>query len=270
MSLPYRPQANGIVERANQEIMRHLRAVVFNRRVVNRWSLYLPMVELIVNSAFHSALGTAPFRILFGDSISPQRGLLTSWDALSHKDSKSIPVTEYVRQLSEQLEAVAEASRAHMSKAWETLRAKSSKTPRHFEVGDFVLVSYPNRPPSKLSPRWRGPYRVIERKSNTYSVVDLISQQVTYFDASRLILWHDRSDSTSDSAAKARQEAALRDNDEFVVEKIVDHKKVSSRLEFRIRWLGYAPEEDTWLPYREVKDLAALDEYLAAHPELKL
>ena len=273
MSLPYRPQANGIVERANQEIMRHLRAIVFHRRVIDHWPVYLPMVELIVNSAYHSALGTAPFRIIFGDSISPQRGLLTCWDALSHKDSQSIPITDYVRQLSEQLEAVAEASRSHQSQSWDSRRLKNSKTPRQFAVGDFVLVNYPSRPPSKLSPRWRGPYRVVERKNNTYTVIDLVSQQITYFDASRIIPWHDRSDPMSDSATNTRYDAALRDNDEYVVEKIVDHHGNPSRpasLDFRVRWLGYAPEEDTWLPYREVKDLAALDEYLAAHPELKL
>jgi hypothetical protein len=66
------------------------------------------------------------------------------------------------------------------------------------------------------------------------------------------------------------------DNEEFEVEAIVDHRLLPGRgprrrrLEFRVRWRGYEPEEDTWLPFAQVKDLAALDVYALEHPELHL
>lgn len=66
------------------------------------------------------------------------------------------------------------------------------------------------------------------------------------------------------------------DNEEFEVEAIVVHRLLPGRglrrrrLEFRVRWRGYEPEEDTWLPWSEVKDLAALDVYALEHPELHL
>ena len=63
------------------------------------------------------------------------------------------------------------------------------------------------------------------------------------------------------------------DTDEYVVEAIIDHRGNPNRrstLEFLVRWLGYEPEEDTWLPWKNVKELAALDVYAAAHPELRL
>jgi transposase InsO family protein len=76
-TLPYRPQANGLVERPNKEILRHLRAIVMDKRVRKAWSLYLPLVQRIMVYQPHESLGTYPARLLYGDAITPNRGLLT-------------------------------------------------------------------------------------------------------------------------------------------------------------------------------------------------
>lgn len=55
----YSPQANGIVERANQEIRKVCRDI-FTRTGVNNWCNYLEDIEKNRNSAFHSRLKTAP------------------------------------------------------------------------------------------------------------------------------------------------------------------------------------------------------------------
>jgi hypothetical protein len=67
-------------------------------------------------------------------------------------------------------------------------------------------------------------------------------------------------------------EIAAGDHDEYVVEAIVDHKAArrKSDMEFKVRWRGYDPSYDLWLPYAEVRDLEALDAYLSDHPELLL
>jgi hypothetical protein len=67
------------------------------------------------------------------------------------------------------------------------------------------------------------------------------------------------------------------DRDEWAVEMIVDHKleksgkrKKKNDYSFRVRWMGFDATEDTWLPYADVRDLAALDVYLQSHPGLGL
>lgn len=47
------------------------------------------------------------------------------------------------------------------------------------------------------------------------------------------------------------------ENGEYEVEAIVDHKKEKGKSVYRIRWKGYGPGEDTWLPANELscKDL---------------
>ena len=38
-------EENGINERANKEVIRHLKNIVFEKRVANKWSKYLPLVQ---------------------------------------------------------------------------------------------------------------------------------------------------------------------------------------------------------------------------------
>ena len=47
----YSSEENGIMERANQEVMRHLRALLFDSLVHDKWSFeQLPLVQRIMNT----------------------------------------------------------------------------------------------------------------------------------------------------------------------------------------------------------------------------
>ena len=46
--------------------------------------------------------------------------------------------------------------------------------------------------------------------------------------------------------------------------------RIQRSSSFRVRWLGYEPEDDTMLDWAAVKDLAALDEYSKENPHLNL
>ena len=58
VTLAYRPQANGRVERVCKEIGRHLRYIVLDRRLQDKWSIALPMVQRLLNCTEHIALGS--------------------------------------------------------------------------------------------------------------------------------------------------------------------------------------------------------------------
>ena len=53
LTAPYSKQENAIVERANREVLRHLRAILYDRRIQSDWSAVLPMVQRIMNSEVH-------------------------------------------------------------------------------------------------------------------------------------------------------------------------------------------------------------------------
>ena len=61
---------------------------------------------------------------------------------------------------------------------------------------------------------------------------------------------------------------------EYEVEQIVDYRLKRNRrtlknIEFRVRWSGWGQEHDTWLPYKDVSDLKALDDFLLNNPQLQ-
>ena len=74
--IAYRPQSNGMIERSNKEIGRHLRFIIHSRRVRGKWSKYLPLVSRIINSSYNSSIGTSPCRVMFGNRMNLNRSLI--------------------------------------------------------------------------------------------------------------------------------------------------------------------------------------------------
>ncbi len=75
-TISYRPETNGLVERSGEEAMRHVRAIIFDKRNYNKWSMYLPLIERIINVTYNSTIGMAPVQLLFGNMINLDRNIL--------------------------------------------------------------------------------------------------------------------------------------------------------------------------------------------------
>ncbi len=65
------------------------------------------------------------------------------------------------------------------------------------------------------------------------------------------------------------EEIAYRDKGEFEVESIMDHNgtldQSKTAWDFKVRWKGYPPEEDLWLPWKELRNNPKLHKYLYDH-----
>ena len=58
------------VERANQEVIRHLRALLFDKRVYNKWSFEeLPLAQRIMNTVEKIATGVTPAELILNNSL---------------------------------------------------------------------------------------------------------------------------------------------------------------------------------------------------------
>jgi transposase InsO family protein len=68
-TIPHSHQENAIVERVNKEILRHLKALVFDDKTVLKWSSKLVFVQRILNTTVHESIGVAPCQLLFGNAI---------------------------------------------------------------------------------------------------------------------------------------------------------------------------------------------------------
>ena len=65
LTTAYSSEENGIVERANQEVLRHLNAILFDTRVHDKWSFeQLPIVQRIMNTVEKTSTGVSPAELI--------------------------------------------------------------------------------------------------------------------------------------------------------------------------------------------------------------
>lgn len=279
-SIPYRHESNGIVERCNKEIGRHLRAIVNDRRVKKSWSTFLPLVQRIINTTPHVTIGTAPYRLVFGDRTELNRNLTPMENRIvkltQEGSNDKMPEKSVQDILDKALEAqriILDCSEKHQRRMLKEREADISKD--KLREGDLVLLAYPERSPSKLSPRWRGPLVVVSHsaQSSLAEIQCLLTNRIYKVHVNRLKLFDNGRDIPPANIAAV-------DIDHYTVENITGHRIISSKastsaakkrkytakdMEFRVKWLGYGEEDDTWIHYSEIKSLSALEKYLVCH-----
>lgn len=254
-SLAYSKEENAIVERANKEVLRHLRAIISDQRVQDNWSSdQLPLVQRILNAEEKTNTGISPAELLFGKAVDlgrrilrppvsqPQQSLSDYWDKMLKQQALLIQVAQ-------------ETQRKHDTHHMSVFDPDFTEYP----VNSFVLVTPPegNRP--KLALRKKGPYKVVNCIGSKYTLQDLVS--LKHFDIHISNLSPFNYDSTRTDPTKI----ALDDAQEFVIESILAHRGDKNRrktMEFLVRWDGYSDDANSWEPYANLRDTEPLLIYL--------
>lgn len=268
LSIAYSKQENSIVERANREIMRHLRAMILTRSITDDWPLFLPLVQRIMNASVHSSLGVSPAQLIYGDSIDLDRSLLPIGEENIIPPNLSMDTHDYMKKLINKQKELLSFARGNQLKT-DNAHLKSKEVDASkltsFPVDSLVLCSYPEvlggkpRPPTKLHSYWEGPFRVINNVGDKYSIENLTTKVIKDVHVTRLkqfVFDPKQTDPTRIAAA---------DKGMFIVEKVLGHQgntKKSSTLKFLIHWLGYPNEDDSWEPWSNMRDNSAVHEYL--------
>ena len=122
LTLAERPQANGMVERQGGEVMRHLRALVFDSATKFLWSLMLPLVQRILNRTYRQSTGCIPNSLVYVSAPDLDRGIFEPF----REHASLAPVTsDYMRQLVTAHETLLDLTSLHVDKEQKKLRAKS-------------------------------------------------------------------------------------------------------------------------------------------------
>ena len=260
--MAYSKEENGIVERANKEVLRHLRAILFDKHVITNFSLFLPLVQRIFNADTKEALGVSPAQILFGNAITLDRGII-----LPHKTNEQtpMPLSTWTSQMLLAQESIIKLAVTNQFKRNEKHNQEISEDITHFPINSYVLVDYEVKPPSKLHTNREGPFRVVHISNNghKYTLKSLITDELIERHVTRLHPFHYEKDET-DPRLIANKDQQLID-----VEQILEHVGEKSgpkgELYFRVRWKGLTEREDTWLPCRDLLHNTILHAYLREH-----
>jgi len=66
---PYSHEENGLVERANKEVIRHLTAIIADQDVRKNFPEYLPFIQRIMNTQINSRTKISPTQMIFGNAV---------------------------------------------------------------------------------------------------------------------------------------------------------------------------------------------------------
>jgi len=74
-TMEYSKEESALVKRAYKRVMRHLRNILFDRNLIEKWSTYLPLVQR-KNNSLHLSIGVTPTQIVSENIIDFDRGIL--------------------------------------------------------------------------------------------------------------------------------------------------------------------------------------------------
>jgi len=159
------PQTNGQIEFANQVLLRGLKRRL--EKAKGTWADEVPSIVWAYHTTPQSTTKETPFSLVYGSDAM----------ILVEIQESSPPFQKFVAEESNEkkrvnldlLDKVREEARikAEALKRRVEYKQKSKLKPRQFQVADLVMrKAHPYQLENKLSPKWTGPFRVIEVLGN--------------------------------------------------------------------------------------------------------
>jgi len=215
----------------------------------------------ILNSEEKTRTGVSPAELLFGNAVDLGRYLL-------YRPNDS-PTAD--RNLNEHLDQMLERQSTLIKVAQDTQReydshhmSRNDPELSDFPINSYVLWENPAGGRNKMQTKLQGPYQVVGRQDDDIIIQDLLTHKdvKTHISNVREFLFdNDRTDP---------KDVAMHSSQEFVIDTILEHAFTDniikrSTLMFKVRWQGYTVENDSWEPYKYLRDTEQLHAYLRAN-----
>ena len=161
--LPYRPEANGVCERANRKILEALRTTVGGQDP--NWDRFIDYVRFSINSALNESIGMSPHEALYGVEVR------NPFDFFSVPVKCEEPVDTLLRSAQNRFAVL----RENLGGATEAMKKRVNVGRNKGELffGDkvYVKINVRNQLNYKLGPKFEGPFEVIDHLvGNRYRV----------------------------------------------------------------------------------------------------
>ena len=246
LAAPQHPQTDGQSERSIRTFVQLMRAYTASQR--DQWEIFLPIFEFAMNNAVSTSTGITPFFANFGrhprtgDAIFGGDGVIQNGETVVGRD------------LRRRLQRVWEVIKEKLKKTADQMiaRSSSSRTPLEFDSGDKVYLSR-KRGRGQLSKQealYSGPYPSKKKLGKSTYVLGGTPTAVPALQNVR----HLRPYSSSPQYFEGREQRVADEpgeNEEYEVEKIVDHRGVGRHRRYCVKWKN--SDENTWLPMGNLK-----------------
>ncbi|KAK7101623.1 hypothetical protein V1264_019974 [Littorina saxatilis] len=179
-STPYHAQTNGLVERFNGTLKTMLKRLMTDKP--KDWDRYLPAALFAYREIPQTATGYSPFELMFGRTPrGPSCVLFETWTGSDGSSEPKI-VHQFVTDLKETLSEMMTLAQENLIDSAGKAKGRYDKRskPRSLVVGDEVLVLLPSDN-SKLLLKWKGPFKVVQKKGVCDYVIELARGQEKMF-----------------------------------------------------------------------------------------
>lgn len=252
-STAFHPQTDGQSERTIQVLEDLLRACMLD--FGGNWAEHLPLVEFAYNNSYQASIGMAPFEALYGR---PCRSPVC-WV----QGSEPMMVGP---EMIQQTQDVVMRIRARMRSVQDRQKSYADQRRRevHFQVGEHVLLKVSPTKGSmrfglrgKLSPRYIGPFDVLERVGQVAYRLALpphLSAVHPVFHVSLLKKYHpDNSHVISFQEIELRSDLTYPEDATRIIDRQVKTLRRKQVPLVRVQWNRRGVEESTWEREDEIK-----------------
>jgi hypothetical protein len=186
-TMAYSKEENDMVERANKEVIRHLKNIIFDKNVIKLWSIYLPSVQRIRNSSKHSAIGCTPAQLVHANAIDLDRGFVLEHQLGNNPEEK---LSKWVSDTLVAQTFIMEVARKKLRERDEVhMQTHIPVGHSNYAINSYVLVEHRHNslmkgPSSKLLPYLKGPQRVVGFSGDKYTLECLLTSTRTDYHVS--------------------------------------------------------------------------------------
>jgi hypothetical protein len=245
-SLAYHLQTDDQTKRVNQIMEDVLRACVMENQ--GSWDKHLPLIEFLYNNSYQESLKMAPFEVLYKhlcctplNWIEPREKVILCPDIVDEAEAT-------VHRIQDKLKAM---------KSHQESYANKRHQPLQFEVGDYIYLKVSPmkgvkrfRVKGKLSPRYIGPFPILERCGTVAYKLELPPSLAGVHDTFHVSQLKKCLKAPVDMVLP---EVAPLESDLTYLEhpiKILDQKSRVTRRKmikfYKIQWSNHMVEEATW------------------------
>ena len=177
------PECDGQTERMNRtiraQLVRNSLSTTLVKNLNSRcteWDQFIPQIEFAYNTTVHSTTGYSPFYLLHARHPRlPVQVMFGSENVLADTDNNN-DMNAKVKQMCKSYNQASSFVRSANQKAKRSQKKQYDKKVRfrEYKIGQLVYLTNPKAVRSKLTPRWCGPFRIIQKFNDglNYQIVD--------------------------------------------------------------------------------------------------
>ncbi|KAL2237891.1 UNVERIFIED_CONTAM: Transposon Tf2-11 polyprotein [Sesamum indicum] len=220
------------------------------------WDDHLPLMEFAYNNSFHSSIGMAPYEALYGRRCrSP-----ICWDI---EGLRQLEGPELVQETVKKVQVVKKCLKAEQDR--QKSYVDQHRREMEYEVGDKVFLKIsPWRgilrfgKHGKLSPRYIGPYEIIERIRQLAYRLALPTELSQIHDVFHLLMLRRyRSDPNHiirEPEIEISEELTYVEEPAEILDRNVRKLRIKDIPMLKVRWSHHSPREATWEVEEHIKE----------------